>query len=171
MNLEKVSSGKNFPHEVNVFIEIAQGSSVKYELDKATGLLYVDRFVHTSMGYPFNYGFIPGTHADDGDPVDVMVISSSVVQPGVLVSARPIGLLQMEDEAGQDNKIIAVPTSKIDPHYEHIHDIKDIDAHTKKKIKHFFESYKQLEPGKWVKTGDFLGKEAAEKEIADSLVK
>ena len=171
MNLDKVSHGEKFPKEVKVFIEIAQGSGVKYELDKESGLLYVDRFVHTAMGYPFNYGFVPGTHAPDGDAVDVMVISSSVIMPGVIVAARPIGMLQMEDEAGQDNKVIAVPTGKIDPHYAEIHDIADLDTHTKKKIKHFFESYKQLEAGKWVKTGDFLGKEAAEEEIQKSLVK
>jgi inorganic pyrophosphatase len=171
MNLEKISQGKKFPEEVKVFIEIAQGSSVKYELDKETGLLYVDRFVHTSMGYPFNYGFVPATHAADGDPLDVMVISSSTIMPGVLISVRPIGVLKMEDESGEDNKIIAVPTSKIDPHYEEIHDIADIDEHTKKKIKHFFESYKQLEPGKWVKTKDFLGKKEALEEIENSLVK
>lgn len=171
MNLDKISHSEKFPKEVKVFIEIAQGSSVKYELDKESGLLYVDRFVHTAMGYPFNYGFVPGTSAPDGDAVDIMVISSAVIMPGVLVSARPIGILQMEDEAGQDNKVIAVPTGKIDPHYAHINDIADLDEHTKKKIKHFFETYKQLEPGKWVKCGDFLGATEAQEEIANSLVK
>lgn len=171
MHLESLSAGKKFPKEVNVFIEISQGSSVKYEVDKESGILRVDRFVHTSAGYPFNYGFIPKTKAPDGDPVDVMVISSDVIIPGAIVSVRPIGLLQMEDEEGQDNKIIAVPVSKIDPHYEDIHDIADIDNHTKKKIKHFFEIYKQLEQDKWVKTGDFLGKDAAEEEIKNSLLK
>jgi inorganic pyrophosphatase len=171
MNLEKVSMGKNFPKEVNVFIEITQGSGVKYELDKETHLLYVDRFVHVAMGYPFNYGFVPNTKADDGDPVDVMVISSSTVMPGAMIKVRPIGVLQMEDEAGMDNKVIAVPIVKIDPHYAEVNDIADIDAHTKKKIKHFFDTYKQLEEGKWVKTGDFLGKEAAEEEIAKGVIK
>ncbi len=169
MNSEKIAQGKNFPEEITIFIEIAQNSVVKYELDKKTGLLYVDRFVHTSMGYPFNYGFIPQTIAEDGDAVDVMLISSSAINPGALISARPIGLLQMEDEEGPDNKIIAVPVSKIDPSFDEIHSVEDIDAHTKKKIKHFFDSYKQLEKDKWVKTGEFLGKEEAIKEIKESL--
>jgi inorganic pyrophosphatase len=171
MNLEKITQSKNFPEEVKVFIEITKESAVKYELDKDSGLLYVDRFVHTAMGYPFNYGFVPGTHAPDGDPVDIMVVSSSVIMPGALVEVRPIGMLQMEDEAGEDNKIIAVPTSKIDPHYEDINNITDIDEHTRRKVKHFFETYKQLEPGKWVKTKEFLGKEEALEEIRKSVVK
>ena len=170
MNLEKISAGKKVPDEINVFIEISKGSGVKYELDKESGLLFVDRFVHVAMGYPFAQGFIPATHAKDGDPADVMLIASDAIMPGVLISARPIGMLQMTDEAGEDNKIIAVPSSKIDPHFAEIHDIADIDAHTKKKIKHFFETYKALEPGKWVKTGEFLGAEAAKAEINASLV-
>jgi inorganic pyrophosphatase len=167
--IEKISSGKNPPKEINVFIEIPQNSSVKYELDKEAGVIFVDRFLYTAMSYPFNYGFIPQTHAEDGDPVDVLVISSLSVSPGTVIPARPIGLLEMEDEAGLDNKVIAVPLQKIDPQFAEVQDIKDLNESIKAKIKHFFETYKQLEPGKWVKIKNFLDREAAEKEISKSL--
>ena len=170
MDFKKISAGKNPPHEINVFIEIPQGSSVKYELDKDSGALVVDRLLHTSMTYPFNYGFIPNTHAEDGDPVDVVLISSLPVTPGALVAARPVGLLEMEDEAGPDNKILAVPTEKIDPQFASVKDIADLSDHTRQRIKHFFESYKELEPGKWVKTKEFLDKDEAEAEIKKSLL-
>jgi len=167
--IEKISSGKNPPKEINVFIEIPQNSSVKYELNKEAGVIFVDRFLYTAMSYPFNYGFIPQTHAEDGDPVDVLVISSLSVSPGTVIPARPIGLLEMEDEAGLDNKVIAVPLQKIDPQFAEVQDIKDLNESVKAKIKHFFETYKQLEPGKWVKIKNFLDREAAEKEISKSL--
>ncbi len=170
MDFNKITSGKNPPHEINVFVEIPQGSSIKYELDKDSGALVVDRFLHTSMTYPFNYGFIPQTHADDGDPEDVLLISSLPIMPGTIISARPIGLLEMEDEAGLDNKILAVPMEKVDPQFEHVKDIADLNEHVKQRIKHFFKSYKELEPGKWVKTKEFLGKDEAEAEIKKSLV-
>lgn len=165
----KLSSGKNPPEEVNVFIEIPQGSSVKYELDKTTGILTVDRFLYTAFTYPCNYGFIPNSHAEDGDPTDVLVLSSAVVQAGVVLPARPIGMLEMEDEAGKDTKIVAVPTVKIDPFFAHIQDIKDLEEATRAKIKHFFEYYKTLEPGKWVKVQNWQGKEAAHRVIAKDL--
>lgn len=155
--------------EINVFIEIPKGSSVKYEIDKETGMLVVDRFIYTAMGYPFNYGFIPGSHAKDGDAVDVMVISSYAVQAGTLLPSRVIGMLEMEDEAGSDNKIIAVPASTIDPFYSSIASIADLNDATKNLIKHFFENYKNIEPGKWVKVTDFRDKEAAVKEIQECL--
>jgi len=170
MDFKKISAGKNPPHEVNVLIEIPQGSSVKYELDKESGALMVDRFLYTSMFYPFNYGFIPNTHAEDGDPVDVVLISSLPMNPGTVVAARPVGLLEMEDEAGPDNKILAVPTGKIDPQFAYVKDAADLNDHIKQRIKHFFESYKELEPGKWVKTKEFLGKDKAEAEIKKSLL-
>ena len=169
MNISKLSVGKNPPQEVNVFIEIPQGSSIKYELDKESGVVMVDRFNFTAMFYPFNYGFIPGTKAEDGDPTDVLVISSYSVAPGTVIPSRPIGMLEMEDEAGIDTKIIAVPTSKVDPFFSKINDISDLDEMTKKKIQHFFNHYKELEPGKWVKTKSFLGKEAAYKDIQKSI--
>ncbi len=167
--MKPLSAGKNPPHEIDVYIEIPQGSSVKYELDKELDVVRVDRFLHTSMQYPFNYGFIPATHAEDGDPADVLLLSSLPIVPGVIVSARPIGVLEMEDEAGPDNKILAVPLEKIDPDLAHIKDAQDLSEHVKRRIKHFFESYKQLENGKWVKTGEFLGKMEAEAEIRKSL--
>lgn len=169
MHISKLSAGKNPPDEVNVFVEIPQGSSIKYELDKESGVVMVDRFNFTAMFYPFNYGFVPQTHAEDGDPVDVLVISSYSVAPGTVIPSRPIGMLEMEDEAGIDTKILAVPTEKVDPFYAHIKDIKDLDEATKNKIKHFFNHYKELEPGKWVKLKNFLGHEDALKSIKKGL--
>ena len=169
MNIEKISAGKNVPEEVNVFIEIPQGSSVKYELDKESEVIFVDRFMYTSMSYPFNYGFIPATHAEDGDAVDVLVLSSHPVNPGTVIPSRPIGLLEMEDEAGMDNKILAVPTKKVDPFFAKIEDIADLDETVKNKIKHYFEHYKELEPDKWVKVKNFLGKKEALEEIKKSI--
>lgn len=153
--------------EIDVLIEIPKGSSVKYEMDKETSHLVVDRFIYTSMGYPFNYGFLPNSHAKDGDAVDVMVVSSYPVQAGALLPSRIIGMLEMEDEAGSDNKIIAVPTSKVDPFYASINNIDDLNDATKNLIKHFFENYKNIEPGKWVKVKNFLDKEAAYQEISE----
>ena len=169
MNTAKLSPGKNPPEEINVFIEIPQGSSIKYELDKESGVIMVDRFSYTAMFYPFNYGFVPQTHAEDGDPTDVLVISSYSVAPGTVIPSRPIGMLEMEDEAGIDTKILAVPTAKVDPFYANVQDVSDLDEATKKKIQHFFNHYKEIEPGKWVKTKRFLGKEEAEKAINKSL--
>lgn len=161
MDLKKLSVGKNPPEEINVVVEIPQGSSIKYEMDKDSGFIMIDRFNYTAMSYPFNYGFVPGTSAEDGDPVDVLVISSFAVSPGTVIPSRPIGMLEMEDEAGIDTKIMAVPTKKVDPFYTQIDDIGDLDENLKKKIQHFFNHYKELEPGKWVKTKNFLNKEAA----------
>ncbi|NMB83836.1 inorganic diphosphatase [Candidatus Roizmanbacteria bacterium] len=169
MDTKKLSAGKNPPEEINVFVEIPQGSSIKYELDKESGVVMVDRFNFTAMFYPFNYGFIPKTQSQDGDPTDVLVISSYSVAPGTVIPSRPIGMLEMEDEAGIDTKIIAVPTKKVDPFFKNIEDIADLDGTTKDKIKHFFDHYKELEPGKWVKTKNFLGKEQAIKEIEKSI--
>src|SRR3990167_3056877 len=130
MNLSKLTSGKNPPEEIYVLIEIPQGSAIKYEMDKTSGFIMVDRFNYTAMSYPFNYGFIPGTSAEDGDPVDVLVISSYAVSPGTVIAARPIGMLEMEDEAGIDTKILAVPTKKIDPAYVTVIDIGDLPEAT-----------------------------------------
>ncbi len=169
MNISKLSAGKNPPAEVNVLVEIPQGSSIKYELDKDSGVIMVDRFAYTAMFYPFNYGFIPQTSAEDGDPVDVLIISTYAVATGTVIPARPIGMLEMEDEEGIDTKIIAVPTVKVDPFYANVKDIADLDETTKKKIQHFFNHYKELEPNKWVKTKNFLGKEKAEEAIKKSM--
>jgi len=169
MDISKISSGKNPPEEINVLIEIPQGSQVKYELNKESGCLEVDRFLYTSTYYPFNYGFIPNTITDDGDPVDVLVISSLPVFPGSIIQSKPIGILEMEDEAGIDWKVIAVPKEKIDPEYGKLNDISELSENLKSKIKHFFEVYKQLEPNKWVKTKDFYSKDKAKEEILKSI--
>jgi inorganic pyrophosphatase len=169
MNLSKLSPGKKPPQEINVLVEIPQGSLVKYELDKDSGCIMVDRFAYTSMPYPFNYGFMPGTLAEDGDPTDVLVISSQPVMSGAVIPVRVVGMLEMEDEAGIDTKIIAVPTVKVDPFYSHINEITDINETILKKIKHFFDHYKELEPNKWVKTKDFLGREKAYENVKKSM--
>ena len=143
--------GKKAPDEVNVVIEIPMGSSIKYEYDEEEDVVKVDRVLYTSMMYPFNYGFVPGTLGEDGDPIDVLVITSYPILPGTVIEARPVGILYMRDEEGEDAKIIAVPKDKIDPSYSNIRDIIDLPEAVKNKIVHFFEHYKELEPGKWVK--------------------
>lgn len=168
MNL---SPGKNPPEQINVFIEIPQGSSIKYELDKDSGVIFVDRFLYTAFSYPFNYGFVPGTMAKDGDPVDVLVLSDKTVFPGTVIPAVPIGMLEMEDEEGIDTKIIAVPTLKVDPDYGIWKDISEVPEAIKDKMKHFFEHYKELEPGKWVKIKDWKNKAAALEDIKKGLQK
>ena len=157
--------GKNPPEDVYVVIEIPQGSGVKYELDKETGVLFVDRFLFTAMYYPFNYGFIPQTLAEDGDPVDVLVVSRERVIPGCVMRVRPIGVLEMRDEEGPDTKVIAVPHSKIDPTYDNVKTVSDLPDVVRDRIKHFFEHYKELEPGKWVKVEGFRGLQTAIEEI------
>jgi len=161
MNIKKLSVGKNPPTEINVVVEIPQGSSIKYELNKESGIIFVDRFCYTAMFYPFNYGFIPHTLCEDGDPIDVLLLSTYTVAPGTVIPAYPIGMLEMEDEEGIDTKIIAVPIKKVDPFYSNIDDIAKLSSNIKNMIKHFFEHYKELEPGKWVKTRNFLPKEKA----------
>jgi len=155
--------------EVDVLIEISKNSNVKYELDKEKNRIRVDRFLYTAMNFPFNYGFIPETLADDGDPVDVVVLSYASIFPGSLIKVIPIGVLEMEDEAGQDEKIIAVPLKKIDPFWGIYENIDDIPQIYKYQIKHFFENYKTLEPGKWVKIKNWLNKEKAEELINKAL--
>lgn len=151
--------------EIKVLVEIPQGSSIKYELDKESGKLFVDRFLYTAMFYPFNYGYILNTLADDGDPLDALVLGQSSVLPGSIIKSKPIGVLLMEDEAGKDEKIIAVPLEKIDPLFGKYNDLQEIPEILKNKIKHFFENYKTLEPGKWVKITDWEGKDKAEEII------
>ncbi len=169
MVLDKLGPGKKAPEEVNVFIEIPMGSNVKYELDKETGLIKVDRILFTAMYYPFNYGFVPGTLEEDGDPVDILVIGNTPLHPGVILKARPIGVLLTEDEKGKDAKIVAVPVSKIDPAWDKVKDINDLPAIIKDKIAHFFEHYKELEKGKWVKVIGWEGREVALKRIEEAI--
>lgn len=169
MNIKQLPVGKNPPEELNVFIEIPKDSNIKYELDKETGFVFVDRILYTAMAYPFNYGFVPGTLAEDGDPLDVMVLSDVSVAPGTVIPSVVIGMLEMEDEAGIDTKIIAVPTKKIDPLFGVFKDVADIPEATKNKIRHFYENYKSLEPGKWVKLKDWKGKKEALDSVKASL--
>ena len=165
----KLTYGENAPEEVNVLIEIPKDTNVKYELDKESGMLFVDRFSRTAMNYPCNYGFVPNTLSGDGDPVDVLVLSEKAVYPGVIIPARPIGMLEMEDESGIDAKVLAVPAIKGDTTYGHMNDISEVSADTLEQIKHFFEHYKEIDKGKWVKVKDWKGRDAAIKEITDGI--
>jgi inorganic pyrophosphatase len=152
MRLDAISIGKNPPDEVNVVIEVAIGGEpIKYEMDKEAGTLFVDRFLYTPMRYPGNYGFIPHTLSEDGDPCDVLVANTRPLIPGSYIAVRPIGVMMMEDEAGGDEKIIAVPVPKLTKRYENVHNYTDLPKITLDQIQHFFEHYKDLEPGKWVK--------------------
>jgi inorganic pyrophosphatase len=162
MNLDKISIGHNAPWDVNVVIEIPVGGPpVKYELDKESGALFVDRFLHTAMYYPANYGFIPHTISADGDPVDALVLNREPVVPGAVIRARPIGVLLMEDEAGQDEKLLMVPVDKLHPYYSTVKSVEDLPAIVKEQIAHFFEHYKDLEKNKWVKVLGWDTPEAA----------
>lgn len=154
---------------VNVFIEIPQGGSIKYELDKDSGVIFVDRFLYTSMAYPFNYGFIPGTMTDDGDPLDVLVLSDKTVAPGVVIPSMVIGMLEMEDEEGIDTKLVCVPTAKIDPVFGVYKDVLELPEALRNKMKHFFEHYKELEPGKWIKIRDWKGVDVALEEVQKGI--
>ena len=152
MKLESVAIGDNPPQDVNVIIEVPIGGEpIKYEMNKKAGALVVDRFLYTAMRYPGNYGFIPHTLSDDGDPVDVIVANSSAIVPGAIMNCRIIGVLFMEDEAGGDEKIVAVPSPKLTPRYDGIKNYTDLPDITLRQIEHFFQHYKDLEPGKWVR--------------------
>jgi len=165
----RLGPGKDAPNIVNVLIEIPIGSNVKYEYDEEDGVVRVDRILYTAMFYPFNYGFIPGTLEEDGDPLDVLIISDYPLLPGSVIEVRPIGILFMRDEKGEDAKIIAVPKDKIDPTYSDIKDIKDVPESIRNKITHFFEHYKELEPGKWVKVSGWGGAEEAKQRIKAAI--
>ena len=161
MDLSKVPAGKDAPADINVVIEIPQGSSVKYELDKDSGMVEVDRFLFTPMYYPLNYGFVPNTLSDDDDPTDVLVVSREPVYPGSVLRSRPVGVLEMEDEDGVDAKILAVPHDKVDNSYVDVQDVTDLPESLRNAIKHFFERYKDLEPGKWTQVKDWKGADQA----------
>ena len=152
MQIDAVSIGENPPFDVNVIIEVPIGGEpIKYEMDKAAGALVVDRFLYTSMRYPGNYGFIPHTLSDDGDPCDVIIANTRAIVPGAIMSCRIVGVLLMEDEAGGDEKLLAVPSSWLTQRYDAVQNFSDLPEITLKQIEHFFEHYKDLEPGKWVK--------------------
>ena len=171
MDFKKIESGDNQPEYLKTIIEIPKDGSVKYELDKNSGIMAVDRFLYTAMFYPFNYGFIPKTLASDKDPLDIIVISSMSVMPGCLLKVRVIGMLEMEDENGKDEKVISVPISKIDAGFDDIQDIDDVPKVFLDQIRHFFENYKTLEPEKWVKLENFVNKEKAMKVILETIEK
>lgn len=170
MNLEKIKVGNHPPEDIHVIIEVPMNSDpVKYEYDKEVGAIFVDRFMPTSMFYPCNYGFIPNTLSGDGDPADVLVISSYPVIPGAVINAKPIGVLITEDEKGKDEKILAVPCAKIDLAYSHINSYKDLPDIIIQKISHFFENYKSLEKGKWVKVTGWEDADFAKKIINEAI--
>jgi inorganic pyrophosphatase len=172
MRLEAVPVGANAPHEVNVVIEVPIGGEpIKYEMHKESGALMVDRFLYTAMRYPGNYGFIPHTMSDDGDPCDVIVANTRAIVPGAIMSCRIVGVLVMEDEAGGDEKLIAVPSSKLTKRYEHVQNYTDLPQITLDQIEHFFAHYKDLEPGKWVKIVRWGDAAEAQKMIVDGIAR
>lgn len=172
MSFLKVKPGKNVPEEINVVIEIpARSEPVKYEVDKETGILFVDRFMATAMYYPANYGYIPQTLSEDGDPVDVLVLTEVPLLSGSVIRARPIGMLQMEDESGIDAKILAVPIDKLSKLYKNVQAHTDISPNILATIEHFFAHYKDLEEGKWVKIKGWVGSAEAKKEIMNSVAR
>lgn len=166
MALHLVPTGRDVPNEINVVIEIPKDAEpVKYEVDKATGAIFVDRVLSTPMRYPCNYGYVPHTLCGDGDPVDVLVVMPLPLIPGSVIRCRPVGMLNMQDEAGEDAKLVAVPISKVFAGYGHIHEISDVPSHWRDRIAHFFEHYKDLEKGKWVKVQGWGDTAAAKAEI------
>lgn len=170
MNVDKILVGSDAPNQVNVIIEVPMNADpVKYEMDKDSGAIFVDRFVATPMYYPCNYGFIPHTLSDDGDPCDVLVVGDFPIVPGAVIAAKPVGVLIMEDEKGMDEKIIAVPAPKLNSQFESANEIADLPESLINKIKHFFEHYKDLEKGKWVKIKSFEGAAKARELIVEGI--
>ena len=170
MRIDAISIGKNPPEDVNVIIEVPVGGEpIKYEMDKEAGTLVVDRFLYTAMRYPGNYGFVPHTLSGDGDPIDVLVANTRALVPGCVINVRPIGVLIMEDNAGTDEKVIAVPTSKITLRYENVRNYSDLPQITLDQVTHFFSHYMDLEPGKWVKIGGWYDAEYARRMIVEAI--
>jgi len=165
--MKEISPGPNPPERIFVFVEIPEGSQNKYEFDEKLKVFKLDRILHSPLHYPADYGHIPGTLCEDGDPLDVLVLVTEPTFPGCLIEARPIGAIEMEDEKGLDDKILAVPVH--DPRFDHIKDIRDISQHTLKEITHFFEMYKALEPNKWVKIKGWLGAKEAKEKIKKAI--
>jgi inorganic pyrophosphatase len=169
MDRSTVRAGENPPDEINVVIEIPKGSNIKYELDMASGLIFVDRILLSAMYYPCNYGFIPQTKEEDGDPVDALVLGNDSLMPMAVIRARPVGVLLTEDEKGQDSKIIAAPLNKVDPSSSTITEVHNIPEYLCNQISHFFEHYKELEEGKYVKVLGWRDRESAKKKICDAM--
>jgi inorganic pyrophosphatase len=172
MGLELVPAGRAVPDDVNVVIEIPMNSEpVKYEVDKDSGAIFVDRVLTTPMRYPCNYGYIPHTLCGDGDPVDVLVVMPLPLVPGCVIRVRPVGMLRMVDDAGEDTKLVAVPVSKVFPGYDHVRSIEDVPEATRERIRHFFEHYKDLEKGKWVRVEGWGDVDAARREILECIAR
>jgi inorganic pyrophosphatase len=170
MRIDAISIGKNPPHDVNVIVEVPVGGQpIKYEMDKEAGTLVVDRFLYTPMTYPGNYGFVPHTLSEDGDPIDVLICNTRELMPGCVINVRPIGVLVMEDNAGKDEKIIAVPSPHLTRRYEKVSNYTDLPEITLQQIEHFFEHYKDLEPGKWVKISGWQGADVAGQMIVEAI--
>ena len=170
MRIDAITPGENPPEELNVIIEVPVGGEpIKYELDKASGTLFVDRFLYTPMRYPGNYGFVPHTLSEDGDPIDVLVCNTREIIPGAVIPCRPVGVLIMEDDGGGDEKIIAVPSSRITRRYDKVQTYTDLPTITIEQIQHFFEHYKDLEPGKWVKIKEWGHADTAKRMIIEAL--
>ena len=170
MRIDAISIGKNPPFDVNVIVEVPVGGDpIKYEMDKDAGTLVVDRFLYTPMTYPGNYGFIPHTLCGDGDPLDVLICNTRPLVPGCVISVRPIGFLVMEDNAGEDEKVLAVPSRHVTARYDKVNNYTDLPDITLKQVQHFFEHYKDLEPGKWSRLGGWNDADAARKLILDSI--
>ena len=170
MRIDAITIGNTPPEDVNVIVEVSVGGNpIKYELDKDAGTLVVDRFLYTPMSYPGNYGFVPHTLSEDGDPIDVLVCNTRQLVPGCVINVRPIGVLIMEDNAGQDEKVIAVPSHALTKRYDDVLTASDLPEITLQQIAHFFEHYKDLEPGKWVKVGNWLGADDAKRLIVEAI--
>ena len=172
MNLDAIAIVTNPPEDINVIIEVAIGGEpIKYEMDKKAGVLVVDRFLYTPMRYPGNYGFVPHTLSEDGDPIDVLIANTRPIVPGALINVRPIGVLRMQDEAGSDEKIVAVPSPRLTRRYEHVHNYTDLPVITLEQITHFFEHYKDLERGKWVKLAGWGDAAEARRMITEAIAR
>jgi inorganic pyrophosphatase len=172
MNIDHIPIGQSAPDDINVIIEVPIGGEpIKYELDKKSGAMFVDRFLYTPMRYPGNYGFVPHTLSEDGDPIDVLVCNTRAIVPGGVVNCRPIGVLEMEDDGGQDEKLIAVPASGVTKRYEDIKDVADLPKITRQQIEHFFTHYKDLEPNKWVKIHRWGDAAKARKLLAEAMTR
>lgn len=172
MNFDSITAGRNPPRDIHAVVEIPQGGvPVKYEFDKATGAIFVDRFLHTAMFYPGNYGFIPQTLSEDGDPCDVLVISQVPVVPGAIIRCRPVGALLMEDEAGNDEKVLAVPVDDLHPYYAGIGSYRDLPPVMLEQIAHFFQHYKDLEKGKWVTIVRWVETAEAERIVLEAIAR
>ena len=172
MRIDAISVGKNPPEDVNVIVEVPVGGHpIKYEMDKDAGALIVDRFLYTPMTYPGNYGFVPHTLSEDGDPIDVLICNTRPLVPGCVINVRPIGVMIMEDDGGKDEKILAVPVPKLTQRYDKIKNYTDLPEITRQQVQHFFEHYKDLEPGKWVKIEGWHDSKYAKKMIVDAIAR